>query len=192
MNIVRASIFLLIGMLGTRVLGQQSNPRSVVTETNRQEMDTLLLRKPIVTSEDKTARQAVLKQINDDFKALQVLENKVMSAVTAPGNIDYGSLANLMSDIGSKASRLKTNLVLPKAESEEKEKVSDETSEASDFRNRLILFDKVVVNFATNPIFQTANVVEIDLAKQASKDLATIIERSSDLKKSATKLAKKH
>jgi len=192
MNIVRASIFLLIGMLGTRVLGQQSNPRSVVTETNRQEMDTLLLRKPIVTSEDKSARQAVLKQINDDFKALQVLENKVMSAVTAPGNIDYGSLANLMSDIGSKASRLKTNLVLPKAESEKKEKVSDETSEASDFRNRLILFDKVVVNFATNPIFQKANVVEIDLAKQASKDLATIIERSSDLKKSATKLAKKH
>jgi len=192
MNIVRASIFLLIGMLGTRVLGQQSNPRSVVTETNRQEMDTLLLRKPIVTSEDKSARQAVLKQINDDFKALQVLENKVMSAVTAPGNIDYGSLVNLMSDIGSKASRLKTNLVLPKAESEKKEKVSDETSEASDFRNRLILFDKVVVNFATNPIFQKANVVEIDLAKQASRDLATIIERSSDLKKSATKLAKKH
>jgi hypothetical protein len=115
----------------------------------------------------------------------------VMTTVTAPGEVDYGLVANLMADLRNKASRLKTNLVLP-AESEKKNKGSEQVSEAADFRDRLMSFDKVVVNFATNPIFQKTSVIELELAKQASKDLATIIEQSGELKRSAAKLSKQH
>ena len=48
----------------------RTNPRDVVVDANRQELDNLLLRKPIITAEDKSARHATLKQINEDFKAL--------------------------------------------------------------------------------------------------------------------------
>ena len=169
---------------------QRKTPRDVVNESNRQELDNLLLRKPILATEDKSARQAVLKQINDDFKTLQVLNNKLMSEVTDQGGADYKEISTMLADIGSRAARLKSNLALPKVD-EKKEKSNSELTTAAALKDRLMEFDKVVMSFATNPIFQQANVIDVELAKQASGDLATIIERSGKLKKAAAKLAKK-
>jgi len=169
---------------------QRKTPRDVVNESNRQELDNLLLRKPILATEDKSARQAVLKQINDDFKTLQVLNNKLMSEVEDQGGVDYKEISTMLADIGSRAARLKSNLALPKVD-EKKEKANSELTTAAALKDRLMEFDKVVMSFATNPIFQQANVIDVELAKQASGDLATIIERSGKLKKAAAKLAKK-
>ena len=169
---------------------QRKTPRDVVNESNRQELDNLLLRKPILATEDKSARQAVLKQINDDFKTLQVLNNKLMSEVTDQGGADYKEISTMLADIGSRAARLKSNLALPKVD-EKKEKANSELTTAAALKDRLMEFDKVVMSFATNPIFQQANVIDVELAKQASGDLATIIERSGKLKNAAAKLAKK-
>jgi len=173
----------------TSTRAQRKTPRDVVVESNRQEFDNLLLRKPILATEDKSARQAVLKQVNDDFKTLQVLNNKVMSEVTDQSGVEYKEISSMLSDISSRASRLKLNLALPKPEMSRSEKTL-EISNATEFKDELWAFDKVVTNFATNPIFQQANVIEVELAKQASLDLATIIERSGKLKKAAAKLAK--
>ena len=169
---------------------QRKTPRDVVMESNRQELDNLLLRKPILATEDKSARQAVLKQINDDFKTLQVLNNKLMSEVEDQGGADYKEISTMLADIGSRAARLKSNLALPKVD-EKKEKSNSELTTAAALKDRLMEFDKVVMSFATNPIFQQANVIDVELAKQASGDLATIIERSGKLKKAAATLAKK-
>jgi len=169
---------------------QRKTPRDVVMESNRQELDNLLLRKPILATEDKSARQAVLKQINDDFKNLQVLNNKLMSEVEDQGGVDYKEISTMLADIGSRAARLKSNLALPKVD-EKKEKANSELTTSAALKDRLMEFDKVVMSFATNPIFQQANVIDVELAKQASGDLATIIERSGKLKKAAAKLAKK-
>lgn len=163
--------------------------RNVVIETNRQELDNLLLRKPILTAEDKSAQQAILKQINEDFKALQVLNNRLMTEATSEGALNYKSLSKVLSEMGSKASRLKSNLLLPKAELE-KQKESERALDVSGFKEALQQFDKVVTSFATNPIFQKVNVMEVGLAKQASRDLTVIIQQSSSLKKAASKLSK--
>jgi len=179
-----------MGVTFTSTQAQRKTPRDVVIESNRQELDNLLLRKPILATEDKSARQAVLKQINDDFKTLQVLNNKLMSEVEDQGGVDYKEISTMLADIGSRAARLKSNLALPKVD-EKKEKANSELTTAAALKDRLMEFDKVVMSFATNPIFQQANVIDVELAKQASGDLATIIERSGKLKKAAAKLAKK-
>ena len=181
------SIFLLAHVVNAQ---STTSPRNVVVESNRQELDNLLLRKPILTAEDKSAQQAVLKQINEDFKALQVLNNKLMTEATSP-ELNYKSLGKLLSEMGSKASRLKSNLLLPKAEAE-KQPDSKAALDASGFRIAIETFDKVVVNFTTNPIFQKVNVIELESAKQASTDLATIIDQSGRLKKAAVKLSSGH
>jgi hypothetical protein len=189
-NLSCAALFIILVLSNTAARAQEQTLRDVVIQTNRQELDNLLLRKPILTVEDKSARQAVLKQINDDFKALQVLNNRAMSAVTVETEVDYRSLASLISEIGSKASRLKSNLVLPKIERSE-EKLADPVSTAVQFRERMMSFDKVVMSFATNKIFSEANVIDVELAKMASRDLTAIIEQSGKLKKAASELAKK-
>ena len=188
-----AYVLILVLMTGDAVGPQgppKPTPRDVVTESNRKELDNLLLRKPILTSEDSAARQATLKQINEDFKALQLLTNKLMTATSGTDQIDYKSLLKLISEIGSKASRLKSNMVLPKADTDKK-KTPAEILNTSTFSAEVAVLDKVVVSFTTNPIFQQPDVIDIDLAKKASIDLLSIIEQSGRLKKVASKLAKK-
>ena len=182
-------MFTVLVVSNASAFAQGKTPRDVALESNRQELNNLLLRKPILATEDKSARLAVLKQINDDFKALQVLNNRVMSEVTADAKVDYKSLARLISEIGSKASRLKSNLVLPKSDVA-KDKSDQKSLTASEFRERMMGFDKVVVSFSNNPIFKETNLVDIELGKKASADLEIIIEGSGKLKKVAQKLAK--
>ena len=179
------SIFLFVHPANAQ--STRNNPRDVVVETNRQELDNLLLRKPILTENDKRAQQAVLKQINEDFKALQALNNRLM-ADSVKEVVDYKSLAKLLSEIGNKASRLKSNLVLPKADVEKQKEPGDSLDEAG-FPDALKTFDKVVVNFSNNPIFQKVNVIEVEPAKQASRDLETILRQSGRLKRAALKLS---
>ena len=163
-------------------------PKDIVIESNRKELDNLLLRKPILATDDNAARQATLKQINEDFKALQILNNSVQTETSNQNSIDYNAISKLMSEIGGRASRLKANLMLPKPQIEKKKEV--QTSSLVDFKGELTTLDKVVLRFTTNPIFQQSGVIDIELAKKASCDLASIIEQSGRLKKAAAKLAK--
>jgi hypothetical protein len=164
-------------------------PKDVAVESNRKELDNLLLRKPILTTENDAARQAALKQINEDFKALQILNNGVMTEGTSKDGVDYNSLARLLAEIGSKASRLKSNLALPKGEGKSRTKEIVASSPPA-FKDELVKFDEVVVRFRANPIFLQPNVVEVELARQAAADLQLIIEKSKTLKKAAVALAK--
>ena len=190
-NLSITCLFMILFLSHQPVFAQGQTPRDVVIQSNRQELDNLLLRKPILTTEDNSARQAVLKQINDDFRALQVLNNKVMTEVTGGARVDYKSLADEISEIGSRASRLRSNLALPKVEAS-KDKLDSEVLNEKDFRERMLSFDKVVVSFAANKIFRETNVIDVELAKKASGDLLTIIERCGKLKKSALKLARQN
>ena len=176
----------MVALLTSAEALAQAGGRGVVVETNRKELDTILMRKPIPASEDSSARRARQQQINEDFKSLQALNNKVMTAVTAQGDIDYKSIAAWVGEIKSKATRIKSNLVLPEASKDKQ----DQANKEMDLKEQFLAFDKVVESFVTNPIFQNTNVVEVEMAKKASSDLARIIEESGKLKKEATRLAK--
>ena len=39
------------------------------------------------------------------------------------------------------------------------------------FREELLLLDKTIMRFVTNPVFQASNSVDVNLAKNASEDL---------------------
>ncbi|HEY8225218.1 MAG TPA: hypothetical protein VIG25_08090 [Pyrinomonadaceae bacterium] len=137
--------------------------------------------------------QAILKQINEDFRGLQSVNNKMMADTSASAEIDYKFVSVMISQIAKKATRLKQNLALPKSEdikvTKEPEK---EIATEKDFKAELLLLDSSVMRFVTNPIFQQTNVVELKLANQASSDLETIINLSKRLKKGSrlTKTAK--
>jgi hypothetical protein len=58
------------------------------------------------------------------------------------------------------------------------------------FREVLLLLDKTIMRFVTNPVFQAANTVDVNLAKKASHDLEQVIFLTFDLKQNAQKLRK--
>jgi hypothetical protein len=171
---------------------QTRTPRDVVLESNRQEMDSLLLRKPILTARDVSVRMAMLKQIGEDFRELQKLNNRMMETATSSEQLDYKHIAGLLGQIGTRAARLKTNLALPEAQQEKAKSVSLGITDEEQFQLELTKLDKTIMSFANNPIFQKTNVVDVQLASQASGNLSLIISLSGKLKKAATKLAKRN
>ena len=110
-----------------------------------------------------------------------------MTEVGTREDIDYKHVSIVISQIGSKASRLRSKLALPKPEKIQRTTISN----AIEFKSTLLVLDKSVTGFARNPIFQETSVIDIGLAKEASHDLATIIELSVKLKKVAERLGKR-
>ena len=136
--------------------------------------------------DNSESTQALLKQITDDFRSMQSINNKMMAEVYATPAIDYDRTSAAIAQINTKAVRLKNNLSLPDAK---KVKSKDLTvSGAKEFKSALLLMDRSIMSFVTNPIFKERNVVEVESATHASQDLADIIRFSATLKKIADNL----
>jgi len=136
------------------------------------------------------ARRAVLKQISEDFREMQSLNNKMMAEAWAREELDYRYISDMVSQIRGRATRLKSNLYLPEPEGGETKQINTEISSTKEFRAGLLHLDRLILNFATNPLFQKSNVVEVDSANRASRDLLAVIEESGRLKKIAGRLSK--
>lgn len=192
-----AQTLILLAACTTRTQGQQSGLNhptlgDKVREINRVERERQLLLKPLPAKrDDGSVRLAVLKQIREDFKNIQGLNNTMMADAWAHEELDYGHISDSISQIKSKATRLRSNLALPKAKDVEEKQLDLARAGVKEFRAALLLLDKSIMSFVTNPLFQEANVVEVNLGAQASHDLKLIIELSGSLHKSAAALMKK-
>ena len=128
-------------------------------------------------------RAALLKQLREDFKELQSLNNRMMAEAWLRERLDYNRISDMISEINGRAARLKTNLALPESGNSKKTNERLSISGLKEFRSALSLMDRSIMSFVTNPIFQRPNLVEIDLAKQARLDLESVIWLSGNLKK---------
>jgi hypothetical protein len=81
-------------------------------------------------------------------------------------------------------------LSLPESESTQAASKPPAVTTARQFREELLLLDKTIMRFVNNPVFQTANTVDVILAKKASEDLEQVISLTLDLKQNAQKLRK--
>ena len=162
----------------------------------RAEMDRLLLLPKTPAKAASDPHHAVLmKQIREDFKDLQELNNKMMATAWAGEPLDYSFLSDMVSRIKGKATRLKTNLNFPspadpQAVADPKAVPDPAVNNAGEFRNALLVLDKTIMRFVTNPLFQTPNTLEVSLATKARQDIEAVISLTTDLKKTASRLQK--
>jgi hypothetical protein len=179
----------------------QGKMRDQARAIQRAELDRLLLSATPAKTDSDANRAAVMKQIREDFKDLQALNNKMMATAWATETLDYSFLSDMVSRIRGKAARLKTNLNLPGPNDVEEAVLDPKATDpkaasdpvvqnASEFRNALLLLDQTIMRFVTNPLFQTPNTIEVNLASKARKDLETVISLTADLKKTAARLQK--
>jgi hypothetical protein len=183
-------IIVLSVCVGVAQAQRPTSPRDVVRAINQKEMDQLLFLKPILAPKDDPARRALVKQISEDFKELQGLNNKMMAEAWSRPELDYRYISEMVSQIRGKAARLKSNLALPQVEDEKLKEAVDSYPDAEKFRVAMLQLDRHVMRFATNPLFQKPDVIELDLAAQASRDLSVVVEVSGKLRKSAAKLSR--
>jgi hypothetical protein len=156
----------------------------------RAEMDRLLLWAVPKNKEPESVRLSRFKKIKDDFRELQSLNNKMMADAWLQDALDYSSITDMVSKIRGKANDLKDGLSLPESESTQAASKPPAVTTARQFREELLLLDKTIMRFVNNPVFQTANTVDVILAKKASEDLEQVISLTLDLKQNAQKLRK--
>jgi hypothetical protein len=131
-------------------------------------------------------RAARLKQIRDDFKSIQDVNNRMMAQAWAGPEIDFATTASMLNEINSRAIRLKSNLALPNAAGPKRNQPN--VSEVGQFKSALLGMDRSLMSFVNNPIFRETKVVDIQIAARATQDLDYVIALSTDLKKVAGKL----
>jgi hypothetical protein len=173
------------------VQGQSRSPNTARARAiERAEMDRLLLWAIPKAPESESARLSRFKKIKDDFRDLQSLNNKMMADAWVQDTLDYSSIADMVSKIRSKAKDLKDGLSLPEHENPQTALKMPAVTTVRQFREELLLLDKTIMSFVTNPVFQAVNAVNVDLAKKASEDLQQVMLLTVDLKQNAQKLRK--
>ena len=173
------------------VQGQGRGPNAERARAiERAEMDRLLLWAVPKDKESEAMRVNRFKRIKDDFRDLQSLNNKMMADAWLQDAVDYSSVADMVSKIRGKANDLKDGLSLPESEESQTALKAPAVTTVRQFREELLLLDKTIMSFVTNPVFQANNALDVNLAKKASEDLKQVIFLTADLKQNAQKLGK--
>jgi hypothetical protein len=158
--------------------------RAIANDTFRELMKNEREAHGVPAKSDKF-REARIQQLRDDFKAIQDINNRMMSAAWASAEIDYNRTSAMLGEINEKAVRLKNNLGLPQAE--KTNRANPTVKAQKDFKSALLVMDRSLMSFVTNPIFRQ-NLMDLNLAGRAVKDLEDVIFYSSRLKKIASNL----
>lgn len=159
-----------------------------VRAIERAEMDRLLIWSKPKDPESETVRLNRFKKIKDDFRNLQSLNNSMMAEAWSQDTLNYSAIAGAVSKIRGKAKDLREGLSLP--ESDEAKTEPPSVSTVSQFRDELLLLDKTIMRFVTNPVFQAVNALDVNEAKNASRDLEQVISLASHVKQNADKFRK--
>jgi hypothetical protein len=162
--------------------------RDQVRAIQRAELDRILLTAVPAATDSEANRVAVQKQIREDFKDLQGLNNKMMAEAWARETLDYSFMSDMAARIRGKALRLKTNMDLPGAG--KKAPPAIEAFDSREFRAALLVLDRTIMSFVTNPLFKEPKAIEVTQAIKARQDLESVIELTADLKKLASRLVK--
>ncbi|HUE82871.1 MAG TPA: hypothetical protein VMM84_12230 [Pyrinomonadaceae bacterium] len=142
---------------------------------------------------EKPPERLLYEQITEDFQRMQEVNNEMMRAVfqAAPGNpsntIDFKHLLSALTEINKRASRLKTNLRLPKEDERPPETTLNITTIAQ-LKSSLLMLDDLIMSFIDNPTFENPGVVDVEQSAKARRDLEGIVAHSRLIKERAEKL----
>jgi hypothetical protein len=149
------------------------------------------LEKRIENRVDQRYVQAILAQINQDFKRIQILRNELVRALSANDPLDYKRVSDMTSDIKKRAERLRLNLALPDSKIDEKKRKDHSELKGEQMKDALITLADLIVHFITNPVFETPGVIDVQLSAKANRDLKSIAELSGHIRKSIGKMNEK-
>lgn len=131
---------------------------------------------------DRRPAQDVAGQVRHDFEGLQAAYNKIVLAMAPNGSHDPDSILDSVNEVKKCAARLKTNLALPRADGKG-DKARGGAAEPQ-LEEALRMLRKHIYSFVTNPLFESAPVLNVEQAGKAGRDLDMILELSESIRRS--------
>lgn len=133
-----------------------------------------------------------LAQIKEDFVRIQVINNELAGMVSRSRRepLDFKLVSKSAADIRKRAERLRDNLVLPEFDKVFEVPQLQAPTEAERLKSSLALLRGIILEFVHNPHFDNAQLVDIQAAMKARRDLDDIIEVSGWVRQSSERLHK--
>lgn len=131
--------------------------------------------------------KALVGRMKEDFRRLQIVNNRMMQKVSGSEVLDYKSVFGATDEINKCAKRLQTLLSTPDNGDNKKDETKT-TFDPREMRTALFRLDDLIMSFVTSPLFK--NLVDMENAEKARRDLTGIIDLSGVIKKNAEKLNK--
>ena len=172
------------------------NPKAAMDEQTRREA---MLRgaemrpRPAELSPQQLA--AAIEQTKNDFKRIQLLRNEIVERLLAKQPLDYKQLSSQAEEINRRAGRLKSFLMKPAVEAEQKGEGKKSEAPAPEYdeealKAALIKLCNTIYSFTDNPMFKNLAVVDAKEPAKAGGELVTIIELSENVRRNAERLAR--
>jgi hypothetical protein len=140
------------------------------------------------SADNKRSAEAMVAQITKDFDRITLLHNQLVHAVSAENVLNFKGVVDATDEIKKRATRLQATL--PLLRHEEGNQSQPHLTDLSDVqvKDALISLCKRIKSFVTNPVFETAGLIDIQQAERARNDLSTIIELSGSVTQSVQRL----
>jgi hypothetical protein len=189
-----ASVALLLGVPAASAARQDVGPRrdpevERIRDEQRREMQLRSRGEVAAEPKDERAVKAAVKQLNEDFKRIQVIRNNVAHALAGGGTLDYVRTSEQAAEVRKRALRMQTYLALRVAPAgEEKGEAGQAEFDEGRMKAALVRMCLRIDSFVANPKFKSPGVVDVEGTAKASRDLQEIIFLSTGIRTSAERL----
>jgi len=136
---------------------------------------------------DERQLKALMAQTAEDFTRILTLHNEIARLISASKPIDYSFVTDASGEIRKRAARLQSTLALRQLPTETAVVETSEDLTDAQMKDALIKLCKQIRSFVTNPVIESPNTVDAQQLTYARRDLESVIQLSSHIKKQATK-----
>ncbi len=178
-------------LLPTSASGQVGNAAKVqMQEMDKRELQLSDLSKGNQKETDPKRVQAIKDQVNEDFRRILKLHNDMVRAISGSSPLDYQFISDATGEINKRAIRLQSTLALHILEQPEQNRQSTRDLTDMNSKDGLINLCRKIELFVKNPIIDTPGTVDAQQLENARRDLESVIELSSAIKKGAERQKK--
>jgi len=144
---------------------------------------------PAVTK-DRRRLEALMAQIEEDFNRMLSLHNEIIRAIDSAKPLDYHFVSEATGEIRKRAASIQTNINLTPAPEEIKPAELPANTNEVEMKGALVKLCKQIRSFVTNPVIEQPNLIDADKLAAAKRDLESVIQQSTQLKRDADLLSK--
>ena len=192
-----ASILASTAIIAIQAQTPAERQRGIDPEFEQRQRDLRLVDKMMRPETTKTTKatkrrdpKVVAAELEEEFTRLQVLNNDLTEAVSGSAPLNLEFVVKSTAELVERSRRLGENLGHPEPEKGSKPPKLEPLTDVEQLKRALATLDKLITEFAQNPLFKEANTRDAELFVKARRDLAEIIALSEHLKKNAAELSK--
>jgi len=201
-----ASILLSTAIITTRAQNPADTPpaptraeqqRGIDPDFEQRQRDMRLLNKTMTPSDGAKTEapkrrdpKVVMAEIAEDFTRIQVVNNDLGQAISGPTPVNLEFVIKSTAELVERGKRFGENLGRPEPEKESKPPKLEPLTDLEQLKRALATLDKLITEFAHNPLFTDASTRDAESLVKARRDLAEITRLSEHIKKNAEQLSK--